>query len=58
MEGDDRFTLSERGTVTLTPECATIFAPSAIGNCRYQIAGDDAWATAMLEKIRTFNKIH
>jgi hypothetical protein len=58
VEGDDHFTLSERGTVTLTPECATIFTPSPNGNCRYQMAGDDAWAAAMLDKIRTFNKIH
>ena len=58
VEGDDLFTLSERGTVTVTLECATIFTPSATGNCRYQIAGDDAWAAAMLEKVRSFNKIH
>jgi inosine-uridine nucleoside N-ribohydrolase len=58
VEGDGLFTLSERGTVTVTLECATIFAPSATGNCRYQIAGDDAWAAAMLEKVRTFNRIH
>ncbi len=58
LEGDTFFTLSERGTVTLTPECATIFTPSATGNFRYQIAGDEAWAAAMLEKIRRFNKIH
>ena len=58
VEGDDLFTLSERGTVTLTSECATIFTPSAMGNCRYQIACDDAWAAAMLERVRTFNKKH
>lgn len=58
VEGDELFTLSERGTVTLTPECATIFTPSATGNCRYQMAGDDVWAAAMLEKIRTCNMIH
>ncbi len=27
VEGDDLFTLSERGTLTVTPECATIFTP-------------------------------
>ena len=58
VEGDALFTLSERGTVTLTPECATIFTPSSGGNCRYQIAGDAAWAASMLEKVRTFNKMH
>ena len=25
---------------------------------RYQMPGDAAWAAAMLEKIRMFNKIH
>ena len=57
VEGDDLFTLSERGTVTFTSECATIFTPTATGNCRYQISGDSVWAVAMLEKIRTFNKM-
>ncbi len=58
VDGDALFTLSGRGTVTLTPECATIFSSSETGNCRYQIAGDTAWAASMLEKIRTFNKMH
>ena len=58
VEGDSLFTLSGRGTVVLTPECATIFTLSATGNCRYQLAGDDAWAVAMLAKIRAFNKLH
>ena len=58
VEGDYLFKLSERGTVTLTPECATIFSPSATGNCRYQIPRDAAWSASMLDKIRMFNKIH
>jgi hypothetical protein len=58
VEGDNLFTLSERGTLTVTPECVTIFTPSATGHFRYQIAGDSAWSSTMLEKIRTFNKIH
>jgi hypothetical protein len=58
VEGDHLFTLSERGTLTVTPECVTIFTPSATGHFRYQIAGDSAWSAAMLEKIRTFNIIH
>ena len=58
VEGDNLFTLSERGTLTVTPECVTIFTPSATGHFRYQIAGDSAWSSIMLEKIRTFNKIH
>lgn len=58
VEGDNLFKFSERGIITFTPECATIFTPSADGNCRYQLAGDTAWSASMLEKIRTFNKIH
>ena len=57
VEGDNLFTLSERGALTVTPECATIFTPTATGYFRYQIAGDTAWSAAMLDKIRTFNKI-
>ncbi len=58
VEGDELFTLSERGNLTVTPECATIFTASAARYFRYQMPGDDAWAAAMLEKIRMFNKIH
>ena len=58
VEGDALFTLSPRGTITITSECATIFSPSANGNCRYQMAGDTAWAASILEKIRTLNKMH
>jgi inosine-uridine nucleoside N-ribohydrolase len=57
VEGDHLFTLSERGTLTVTPKSATIFTPSATGHFRYQIAGDTIWSAAMLEKIRTFNKM-
>jgi len=56
VEGDALFSLSGRGTVTLTDEAATIFTPSASGNCRYQLRGTEAWAAQMLERIRTFNK--
>ena len=58
VEGDELFTLSERGNLTVTPECATIFTASAARYFRYQMPGDAAWAAAMLEKIRMFNKIH
>ena len=58
VEGDRLFTLSERGILTVTPECTTIYTPSATGHFRYQIPGDTVWSAAMLEKIRTFNKIH
>ena len=52
VEGDELFTLSERGIVTLTPNAGTIFTPSATGNHRYQKPGTQAWCQAMLEKIR------
>ena len=58
VEGDDLFTLSERGTLTVTPECATIFTPSATGHFRYQLTVNATWSATMLEKIRSFNKIH
>ncbi len=51
VEGD-RFSLSERGTVELTPECFTIFTPSDTGNCRYQQPGDTKWAQHILNDIR------
>lgn len=56
VEGDELFTLSERGNLTVTPKCATIFTASAARYFRYQMPGDAAWAAAMLEKIRMFNK--
>ena len=55
VEGDESFSLSERGTVTLTPECATIFSAAANGNCRYQLPGSTVWAEQMLQKIRDAN---
>ena len=57
VEGGSQFSLSERGTVQLTDNAETIFTPSATGNCRYQLPGDAVWAAAMLERIRTFNKM-
>lgn len=57
VEGDDLFTLSERGTLTVTPECATIFTPSPTGHFRYQLTRDTTWSAAILEKIRSFNKM-
>ena len=56
VEGDGLFSLSERGTVTLTDKAETIFTPSVTGNCRYQLPGSKAWAAQMLEKIRNANK--
>ena len=55
VEGDEVFSLSERGIVTLTPEITTLFTPSATGNHRYQKPGTQAWCQAMLEKIRNAN---
>ena len=57
VEGDDLFSLSPRGTVTLTDKAETIFTPSAMGNCRYQLPGSADWNTTMLEKIRRYNKM-
>ena len=58
IEGNGLFTLSERGTVSITPQAETIFTPSATGNCRYQLPGDSAWVAAKLDYIRNMNKIH
>ena len=55
VEGDEVFSLSERGIVTLTPEITTLFTPSATGNHRYQKPGTQAWCQMMLEKIRNAN---
>ena len=57
VEGDSLFTLSPRGTVTLTPKAETFFTPSDTGNCRYQLPGSADWCAAMLEKIRRYNKM-
>lgn len=57
VEGDALFSLSERGTISITPQAHTIFTPSATGNVRYQLPGNAQWAIMMLEKIRTMNKM-
>ena len=58
VEGDALFSLSERGTISITSKAHTIFTPSVIGNVRYQKPRDAQWAATMLEKIRTMNKMH
>ena len=58
VEGDTVFRLSERGTVSITPQAETLFTPSATGNCRYQQPGTADWNARMLRKIRDFNRIH
>jgi inosine-uridine nucleoside N-ribohydrolase len=57
VEGDSLFSLSQRGTISITPQAHTIFTPSATGNVRYQLPGNAQWAAMMLEKIRTMNKV-
>ena len=52
VEGDAMFSLSERGTVSLTPQLGIVFTPSATGNCRYQKPDSEVWVNAMLGKIR------
>ena len=58
VEGDELFTLTERGTVVLNDDGTVIFTHSATGNSRFQMPGDAAWRSAMLEKIRNVNKIY
>ena len=52
VEGDDIYTLSERGWVELTPRGETIFTPDPKGNCRYQLPGDEVWCDTVLKYIR------
>lgn len=58
VEGDTVFSLSERGTITLTPQAETLFSPTPTGNCRYQLPGTAAWNARMLRKIRDANRQH
>jgi inosine-uridine nucleoside N-ribohydrolase len=52
VEGDELYTLSERGRVELTPRGETIFTPDPNGNCRYQFPGDEVWSDTILKYIR------
>lgn len=58
VEGDEAFTLSGRGTVSITPKAETHFTPTPTGNARFQIAGATEWADSMLQKIRTATLRH
>ena len=58
VEGDDLFTLTERGTVVLNDDGKVIFTPSATGNSRFQMPSDAGWNADMLERIRMMNMIH
>ena len=57
VEGNSLFTLSERGTVTVSDKGETFFTPLPTGNVRYHLTQDAAWSADMLERIRTFNKV-
>ncbi|MBR5019576.1 MAG: nucleoside hydrolase [Bacteroidales bacterium] len=52
VEGDELFSLSERGWVSLTPTGETLFTPDPNGNARYQLPGDARWSKTMLNYIR------
>ncbi|MBQ3752385.1 MAG: nucleoside hydrolase [Prevotella sp.] len=58
VEGDSLFTLSERGTVSVTDDAETVFTASPTGNCRYQKPGDATWNAAMLERVRSVNRLY
>lgn len=57
VEGNDLFSFSPRGFVTVSDKGETFFYPSSVGNTRYQLPQDAAWSADMLERIRTFNKV-
>ena len=52
IEGDELYTLSERGWVTLTPKGETLFTPDPAGNARYQLPGDEEWCDTVLKYLR------
>ena len=43
--------------ITLPNQTRPTSTPSPTGNDRYQKPGSEAWYDAMLEKIRTYNRI-
>ena len=58
VEGNELINLTERGTAVLDDDGKVIFTASSTGNIRFQVPGDAAWCSAMLEKIRSVNKAH
>lgn len=52
VEGDDIFTISERGRVTLTDDAITSFTEDQQGNFRRHIPGNNVWNEQMLSLIR------
>lgn len=58
VEGNSLFAFSERGFVTVSDKGETFFTPSPSGHVRYHLPPDDvSWNTAMLERIRRFNRM-
>jgi leucyl aminopeptidase (aminopeptidase T) len=58
VECNELIKLTERGTAVLDDDGKVIFTASSTGNIRFQVPGDAAWCSAMLEKIRNVNKTH
>ena len=58
VEGDELFSLSERGNVMVNDNAETSFIPSPTGYCRYQMPGSSEWNAKILEKIRNVNRQH
>lgn len=56
IEGESLITLSPRGRISINDENKISFTADPEGNCRYQIAGDEAWAQRMLNLIRASNR--
>ncbi len=52
IQGDSLFSFSERGKVSLSEDGVTTFTEAPDGNDRYQLPGDSAWNSAMLQTIR------
>jgi len=46
-DGDELYTMSERGIVTLSEKGETTFTATPTGNARYQLPGTDEWAQMM-----------
>lgn len=55
---DDLFRYSTRGYVTVSNKGETFFHASPNGYVRYQLPNEPAWNAEILERIRTFTKLH
>jgi len=58
IQGDSLFSFSERGKVSLSEDGVTTFTEDPDGNERYQLPGDSAWNSAMLQTIREQTLMH